>query len=372
MLNLACVWDDRRYGPEAVLILRDMIARNLPDQTEGQFICFTDFEDDLGPWVEKRPLSAHTLEIPNFPLNCVIVRALDCLLEGQWPATCFYDGPFPERAAIVLFEDGRPQDHDGWVRHVYKIGGGTIADLKFTPNVPKQDLVENIRSAIVRDSRWFEPRAAHDGVAVIVGGGPSLAADIPLLSYFVNTSTLFAVNGVPAYLECFGIIPDIHVMLDAEPGCLRFVSPNLPMTRYYASQCAPAILDAAGSSLVCWHGGGDAMTAIEGHLFRNVIGGGSTAASRAVTLAYGLGYRKFHLFGLDSSYDGDRSHAYDQAGYDNLLDVTCGDQVFKASPQLLGQAEDFKVLIPDLVRAACEVTVHGGGLLRAIASQMAV
>lgn len=111
------------------------------------------------------------------------------------------------------------------------------------------------------------------------------------------------------------------------------------------------------------------MTAIEGHTFKHVIGGGSTGASRAIMLAYGLGYRKFQLFGLDSSFDGDAVHAYSQAKYANTIDVTCGDEVFKTSPQLLGQAEDFKLLFPDFMQAGCEITVHGKGLLRAIANR---
>lgn len=371
MLNLGVVWDDTGYGPEAVKILHDMIGRNLPDRTEGRLTCFTDLPDDLGPMIDKRPLDAPRGDTVMFPLGCVIVRGLDALLEHKQVKSCFYDGGFPKEAAIVIFNDCRPQDCGNWVSHVWKIGGGTTAELKFVPNVAKSELSSNIRLAIHRDCQWFEPRAAHDETALIVGGGPSLKDDIPLLKYMANSAHMFALNGVPAYLEKQGIVPDSHVILDAHPNCLYFVARHLPMRRYYASQCTPEVLDAAGSSLVCWHGGGEAMTAIKGHTFKHVVGGGSTAATRAMILAYGLGYRKFHLFGMDSSYDGDVGHAYSQPDYLNFLDVTCGNEVFKSSPQLLGQAEDFKMILPDLLQSACEVTVHGKGLLRAIANQMA-
>lgn len=371
MLNLGTVWEDERYGPEDILIFRDMIARNLPEGTEGSFTVFSDLEGDLGEWIKRRSMRAPRDGIIMIPLNSVIVRGLDAMLEHGQVKSCFYDGSFPQEAAVVIFNDCHPRDCDNWVKHVWKIGGGTTAEMKFTPNVPKDDLTANIRSAIKRDCQWFEPRLAHDETALIVGGGPSLKDDLPFLKHMAGAAQVFALNGAAAYLEKHGIVPDFHVMLDAHPDCLSFVRPHLPMIRYYASQCAPAVLDAAGKSLVCWHGGGEAMTAIKGHIFSCVVGGGSTGATRAMILAYGLGYRKFHLFGMDSSYDGDVGHAYEQEDGDNFLDVTCGDQVFKTTPQLLGQAEDFKLILPDLIRAACEVTVHGDGLLRAVATQMA-
>lgn len=369
MLRLGTIWDRQDYGPEAVCTFFDMISRNLPEGTEGEFYCFSDFEGDVGPWVKRRSMRASKDGITLLPLNSVIVRPLDAILDGKQVKFCTYDGSFPDEASVVIFEDCHPKDCDNWVKHVYKIGGGTTAELKFTPNVPKDDLTANIRSAIQRDCEWFEPRPVHEGIAYIIGGGPSLKDGLPFLRH--TDAMLFALNGVPAYLAQHGITADFHVMLDAAPSCLRFVSPNIPMIRYYASQCTPEVLDAAGSSLVCWHGGGEAMTAIKGHVFKHVVGGGSTGATRAIVLAYGLGFRKFHLFGMDSSYDGEVGHAYEQADYANFLDVTCGDQTFKSSPQLLGQAEDFKMILPDLIRAACEVTVHGDGLLKAIATQMA-
>lgn len=373
MLNLGCIWDSKEYCPDAPAILFDMISRNLPEGTEGSFTVFTDFQDDLGPWIIKRSLRADRNDVRLFPLNSVIVRKLDALLEGKQVKSCFYNGSFPDDASVVIFPDCRPQDCDNWVRHVYKIGGGTTAELQFIPNVSKDALRANILSAIQRDCQWFEPRQAHDGIALIVGGAPSLKADLLFLKHMAEEGQIFALNGVPAYLAQNGIIPDFHVMLDAHPDCLKFVAPNLPMIRYYASQCTPEVLDAAGTSLVGWHGGGEVMLALgeEGNTFRHVVGGGSTGATRAMILAYGLGYRKFHLFGMDSSFDGEIGHAYEQANYQNTVDVTCGDEVFKSSPQLLGQAEDFKMILPDLISAACEITVHGDGLLKAIATQMA-
>ncbi len=378
MLNVICERVGTKYRPEAVAILADMISRNLPEGLLWQLHLYTDQPDEMPPQVIVHAWDERKLPGLVLGLDHLIVGSLDDiaarghLLEED---VCFYwEGPFPQGARVIKCLGDPPQELSGWVKHVWKIGGGTTPDLKFTPNVPKDDLVANIRSASQRSCRWFEPEPAHDGIALIVGGGPSLKDDLAYLEYMANSGEIFALNGVPSYLAGHGVFVDYHVMLDAHIRCLNFVAPEIRMVRYYASQCAPEVLDAAGDSLICWNGGGEAMKAVAeqtGHTFKSVIGGGSTGATRALMLAYGLGYRTFHLFGMDSSYDGSVGHAYYQEDREADLTVTCGDQVFKTSAQMLGQAEDFKLLLPDLIRAACEITVHGDGLLRAVATQMA-
>lgn len=370
MLNIGCVRGPG-FGPEYVNILFDMVRRNLPEGTKGGLICYTDEADGIDPEVRIEPASGDRSKADYFlPLNCCIVRPLDALLEGRAPESSIYDGSFPTSAAVVAFHGVKAEDCDGWVKHVWKVGGGTISELSFSPNVPKETLQTNIRSAMARECPWFCPAQAHDGIAVIVGGGPSLASEMSNLAGWSRFGSIFAVNGVPAYLAENGICPNVHVMLDAHPRCADFVSPHIPMVRYYASQCDPLVLDMAEESLICWHGGGEAMMEIPGLTFRHIVGGGSTVGTRVITLAYGLGYRRFEVFGMDSSYDGDAGHAYAQGDYDRFIEVTCGDQTFKTSPQLFGQAEDFKAMLPDLVRAGCEITIHGEGLLKAIANAM--
>lgn len=369
VLDIGCVWDGTAFGASDVEILRDMVARNLPENTEGRFICFTDEPDDLGPWITKLPLLADRGKTIMFPMGCCVVRGLDSLLKGGAVECSFYNGEFPKTAQVVVFSDDNPGEIEGWPRQVYKIGGGTAAEMSFIPSVPLETLSANVHHALGLNRRWFEPLEPHDGTLVLCGGAPSIAKDLPLVSLLSREATIWALNGCADYLFRQGIEVDGHVMLDALPSCVTFVMPHIRMTRYYASQCHPSVLDAAGSHLVCWHAGGDAMKEIKDVNAGHIVGGGSTVASRAMVLGHGLGYRKFHLFGLDSSYE-KRVHAYEQGQYARKVDVTCGDKVFSTSPQLLGQADDFRIMLPDFIKAGCEVTVHGDGLLKAIASQM--
>lgn len=234
-------------------------------------------------------------------------------------------------------------------------------------NVSVEKRADNVRSAMKRGARQFQPSLPHERSCILVGGGPSVQNELFTISALCPQGDIFAVNNVPRYLAERGLDTDVHVLMDAHPIVADFVVPQLKSIRYYASQCEPAVLDKAGNELILWHAASMALDGIEG--ITNIVGGGSTTATRALYLAYGLGYRDFHLFGLDSSFVGEKSHAYKQGVYETILDVHCGDETFKSSPQMIAQAEDFKIIIPQMLKASCSVTVHGSGLLRAIADQ---
>lgn len=235
-------------------------------------------------------------------------------------------------------------------------------------NVSVDVRAANVRSAMQRRAREYKLSPAHDRACILVGGGPSLRQEIFLLSAMATQGDIFAVNGVPRYLAERGLDTDAHVLMDAHPDVIQFVVPQLKSIRYYASQCDAPVLDAAGNELILWHAASMCLDDIPG--ITNIVGGGSTTATRALYLAYGLGYRKFHLFGMDSSFEEGRQHCYDQFEYAEVMTVRCGDEEFTSSAQMIAQAEDFKTIIPDMVSVGCEVTVHGEGLLRSIANQL--
>lgn len=246
-----------------------------------------------------------------------------------------------------------------------------VRDLEFTANISFETLDRNIINAIARtDTAWLKEAEAHDGVAIIAAGGPSLAQDLEYIRFCQNNGeVIFALNGVPKYLSEHGITPDCHVMLDSLPWVADFVSPELPMKRYYSCQCDPAVLDMAPDNTL-W---APYMIGIEEGfptLKPPYVPGGTTVGTRAIFLAYMLGYRSFRLFGLDSSQAGDVCHAYSQIGYENVLDVKCGDKTFKCPPQLMAQAEECQNVLNDLMAKGCQFFIYGDGLLRTIADEM--
>lgn len=349
---------------EAVDILRDMVSRNLPEGFRGNFVIDG----------EHRPPADAEFHLST---ECLIVGPLDDIAT-EAPESTFWRPDMdviPSGAKIIEFA-GKTKPWDvktGWVPRVWKIGGGTPAEFVHATNVSHETIVENIRAAMWRDVAWLDMGPVHSGVALICAGGPSLADE--LLSIRANKSNgavIYAANNTLRFLAGHGIEADAHVVCDARLGNLAFLpDPESPVERVYASQCDPAVLDAAGSNLTLWHPFWDGVLEVTGDP-DNVchVGGGTTAGLKAVAIAYARGYRKIHLYGFDSSYRGDENHAYPQPMNDGerIVDVTLeDDRAFKAAPWMVVQVEDFKLLAQELGGAGCELFVHGDGLLPAVA-----
>jgi hypothetical protein len=160
------------------------------------------------------------------------------------------------------------------------------------------------------------------------------------------------------------------VMHDARRENIEFV-PTEHTLKYYASQCHPEVLDFAGDDLICWHA--HSTTAIEEmeddprHF--TLVSGGATVGLNAISLAYILGYRKFLLFGFDSSYDQENHHAYEQALNDGELIITAQTegQFFRCAPWMIQQAQQFMDLARMLLGLGCEISIYGYGLLPTMA-----
>ena len=366
MFNVVCRNLTGDHSPDAVNVLYDMCRRNLPEGTEGRFICligngfaYHGYDDGIEVQHHLDALPETYLELP---INCCIIGAL----EGEI-TYADYDpsGLFPTDATVVLFHDKRPAECDGWVKHIWKIGGATMPAKVTDTNISVDDRRVNVISALERDCRWFEPVEATSKAMIIVGGGPSLNDE--LLTLQAIDGDIFAVNNAARYLDDRGIRVQAHVLMDAHGLVADFVAPDIRMDRYYASQCEPGVLDMAGKELICWHAASDCLNSLSASY---VVSGGSTAAMRALILGYGLGYRMFHLFGIDCSFSGEKQHIYLQHKYPDVVDVACGERSFKSSPQMVAQAEDFKVTAWDMIQAGCEITVHGNSLLKAVAEEM--
>lgn len=366
MFNVVCQNLEGEHSPDAVNILYDMVRRNLPEDMEGRFICLIGNAHNYHGYDAGIEVRHHLDQMPEtyleLPVNCCIVGPLEGDIQY---ATYSPEDTFLLGTTVVLFPDKKPHECDGWVKHVWKLGGATTPGKITGTNISVEDRRENVLSALGRDCRWFEPVKAHNRVAIIVGGGPSLNDE--LLALQAINGDIFAVNNTARYLADRGVAVHAHVLMDAHELVTGFVAADVRMNRYYASQCRPEVLAMAGKELICWHAASDCLNSLAAN---HVIGGGSTGAMRTLILAYGLGYRSFHLFGLDSSFKAERQHCYEQHKYENVVDVACGTRTFKSSPQMVAQAEDFKITAWDMIQAGCEITVHGDSLLKTVAEEM--
>lgn len=290
-------------------------------------------------------------------------------------------GKIPDKASVCCFH-GIPRPHEmttGWVPEVWRIGGLVRAELDKICNTNRQKLLDNVSAACKRNLPWLDLKPAHDGHAVIVGGGPSLDDMLEQIRWRKSLGqTIWALNGSAAWLQARGIRPDFHVIVDARKDNARFVEHADPFTHHFiASQCDPAIFDKLlGCKTTLWHSPADGVAELleKDTTDRPVhlIGGGSTVGLCAIVLAFGLGYRKIHLYGYDSSYRNDTHHAYMQNLNDGdlVVDVLAGNRKFKAAPWMVQQAEEFCSLAVQLADDGAVITVAGDGLLPCLAREL--
>lgn len=274
------------------------------------------------------------------------------------------------RGTSVVFFHGNPRPHQvgGWVKDCWRV---TDEAIFFALNVKEDQLRANIRNALSLDARWIQKGPPAQQKAVIVAGGPSMKDNLwRIHGYQKSGAVVYATNNTAKFLLENGITPDAHVMHDARQENAAFVPPvDIPM--YYASQCHPDVLAAAGSNLVCWHPHSE--TALEevgdDPRGKTMVSGGSTIGLNAISLAYILGHRQFDLFGFDSCYSEGEHHAYAQSlnEGDLVLDCIADGNAFKCAPWMVQQAEQFLPFYEQLHTLGCEVHVHGEGLIPMLA-----
>lgn len=296
---------------------------------------------------------------------------LQDVFPGLFVSFKMTNGRIPDKASVCCFH-GIPRPHEarGWVPEVWCINGLVRAELDKICNTERERLLDNIRRAGKRDLPWLELVPAHDGHAVIVGGGPSLDETFDTIKWRKSLGqTIWALNGSADWLRNKGIVADYHACVDARPDNARFFKRPDGETAYLiGSQCDEAIFKALdGQNIVLWHPNSDGVAeTLKGETRPvHLIGGGSTVGLCAIVLAYALGFRKIHLYGFDSSYREDTHHAYMQNlnDADFIVDVLAGDRKFRAAPWMVQQAEEFCTLARFLADEDCVITVAGDGLL---------
>ena len=243
-------------------------------------------------------------------------------------------------------------------------------------NTPDDELFEHIRVNSARDLDWVGFRPAHDGVAIMCGGGPSLAEHLDEISYLWSAGgDIFAMNGASVFLGRNWIPVDYQVIADAKQETASLVDRGA-RAHLFASQVHPDTIDAIRATLrrpQLWH---LHMEGMEDHFPAErrqrggyaLVGGGAAVGNSALCLAYVMGYRRFEVFGYDSSHRGEASHAYDQPmnRFIPVAEVEWGGRTYRSSVAMKAQAEKFQITGQALVQQGCTINVHGDGLLPAM------
>lgn len=206
----------------------------------------------------------------------------------------------------------------------------------------------------------FHTQPPHDGVAVIVGGGPSLASGLgEIKSRQHNGAKVWATNNTYRFLTSNGIKPDAHVFLDARVQNIEFLEASQGVVYYINVSCHPALFDALEDYDVCLYDLGGAAT-------------GTTVGLKALYLAGFSGFKEFYLYGFDSSYRDDKHHAYAQPINDeeNIIEMVVEGRTFRCAPWMAIQAEEFQSIATSFAEQDKIIHVAGDGLLPFVAHRM--
>ena len=245
-------------------------------------------------------------------------------------------------------------------------------DIEIICNTDDAELFGNIRLNSRSCQKWIKELPAHDGHAVIVGGGPSIVDYLPIIEKRRKLGQkIFALNGAAKFLNRHGIVPDYQIILDARPGNVDLVGDAKEYL--FSSQCHPSLFNDE-DNITTWH---PAMDDMEDHLPNHdqeyaLIGGGTTVGLSSMCLAYTMGYRKLHLFGYDCSHRHTMGHAYKQPMNDSdvLVKVTVDGKVFTSSLTMARQAELFPTVCNNLIDLGCIITVDATGLIMEVVRKM--
>lgn len=208
-------------------------------------------------------------------------------------------------------------------------------DVKYA--VPLWQRDEQIRFAIshVKDRVEFKEERIEEPIA-IVGFGPSLKYTWEETKKF---KVIMTCSGAHKFLIGKGIIPNYHVEVDPRPHKIELLGePHKDVQYLIASTCHPLYfkhLD--GYNVKLWHVFDSTEEGIAmlppGEW---AVAGGCDAGLRCLTNAAFLGYRNFHIFGLDGSFEDGKRHAdHHPNGKLKHSEVEVNGKIYYTTPSML-------------------------------------
>lgn len=239
-----------------------------------------------------------------------------------------------------------------------------------TQNCAKDEQIQaNIRYCAPKIGRWISECRVHAHRAVIASGGPSLTSYIEEIRARQEAGHLvFCVKHAHDPLIEAGIVPYGCFLLDPRDHVRDFIENPHPGVRYFvASMCHPSTLDRLierDAKIIGYNahvGAGEEKVLPEfgSHI---MIGGGSTSATRGISLLYALGFRMFDLYGYDSCYyEPQDTSVRTKTGHQKYFEVEVSGKKFWSDSELMAQAQDFDKLMQQDTNI--EIDAHGDGMI---------
>ena len=247
---------------------------------------------------------------------------------------------------------------------------GKISLVIKTQNCANDDEIEaNIRANVPRIDRWIHECRTHLTGAVIASGGPSLIEKLDdIRAHQDSGGHVFCVKHAHDTLIKEGIIPYGCILLDPRDHVQDFIENPHPDVMYFvASMCHSTTLDRLiekkariiGYNACVGAGEEKVLPDFGKHI---LIGGGSTSATRGISILYALGFRIFELYGFDSCYyEPQDTSIMTKTDHQKFFEVEVSGKKFWTDAELMAQAQDFDKLMQQ--DKDIEINVHGGGMI---------
>lgn len=211
----------------------------------------------------------------------------------------------------------------------------------------------------------------RDEPVALVGSGPSVLTQVKELHDFKGP--IMAIKGAHDFLLEHGIVPTWAVLIDPQTHIVKYFRHLRDDIIYLiASQVHPEVFEyfKDRQRVLCHMADSATRNCVPPGT--HMIAGGSTSGLRGLTMAYLLGYRDVHLFGMDSCLASDKVsrkvHGREvveplREGKDRI-DVIINGRTFWSDKAMAAQAYEYQMLIPQMPRLC--ITPHGDGLLQEI------
>ena len=230
-------------------------------------------------------------------------------------------------------------------------------EIKTKNCVEDEEIKKNVDYTMSKSPRLIEVCEQHDLRAVVVSAGPSLERHWPEVERWLDDSTarVFCVKHAHDKLLARGLVPYGCLLLDPRSHVQDFIENPDPRIKYFTSSMVhPTTIDRLvekGANFWVYHAmvGAGEQEVLKKHGKQIFIGGGSTAATRGISVLHSLGFRRFTCIAFDSCY-WEKPEPFDEKlpdGNPKYYKVTVNNREFYSDGQLLAQAQDFDRLMRD-------------------------
>lgn len=240
-------------------------------------------------------------------------------------------------------------------------------------NITDDQYYSQIEANLDRNLPEIATIPPHKGKMLIAASGPSLMENIDLLRRLNEfpEAHITATKSSHDYLISQGIIPRFCQFLDGRDHSAGMFTPHDDVVYLVASMCHPNLFDKLKDNKVFVYHAISAGNNKKAHIEKRRpnaawVFGGCTTPLRAMPLGFLIGFRFFVFFGLDSCYTEKKVHEYlDSVQSDGLtreVEVICAGRKFITTPQMMGQIQDFGVIMKRKPKNV-EVYLVGDGLI---------